>query len=602
MPPGWQILFANVDEQGYLVPRAVELERNRQHDADQTILDIVQQRYDREPARKFYFFYGSGMPAPEVTQGLQDLYAEASAAAYPSIPAWLGENPPLQTVFIPNGEILCYGPLGRHYIEQMPNQYGWDLPKGESWYRYSAQGELLEQSKRLSSNSRQDWLLLYFKDFEQKQREAREQSKNFTTHYAYGYVAFMDYEGGYPTGFPGLPGAEVKPPRIIAAYDYTGTPVDPTAKLTHYMTNYFSPVPQEPLASTYQTQVRLEISDPAAVSPFAGLPNGPQVVDPTPIAPRQFATRYSDQSLIEVRPNDDPASPYAGSYEAWDEWMMLNVGKVNLAEQARMNEILRERQAKAQQLAKEGKEVPKELLDPGISPDPNDPWEYYSLKVDDAGFILPQRMLWGEDSASWVTGDLRQETHARGADRGHLSAGGVMEPQLLQQMNAARWDIEAQYYPTIPAWLAEQPVYYAALIPNGDVVTLGELGSRPADGGGFPAEYYAKDAVRTFYRYSADGVLIGQRAAADWDWQSMYFPQRKALLDDAKARGLETEDELGYFIVRKPAGGAIEAVFDFDGRPVDPGQPLIRGKMYCSLIDWDTIAQLYAAQQRAAVK
>src|SRR5688572_28477316 len=112
-PEHWNVLRAYVDDAGWLVPWRVSAEKAAGNDAwpKRTIREEVMSWNNRAELMKpkpspAFFFWAAGVRPPELNQEFQRYYQERDAKRLPPIPAWLGEHPPIGTVFVPNGEIL----------------------------------------------------------------------------------------------------------------------------------------------------------------------------------------------------------------------------------------------------------------------------------------------------------------------------------------------------------------------------------------------------------------------------------------------------------------------------------------------------------------
>jgi len=203
------------------------------------------------------------------------------------------------------------------------------------------------------------------------------------------------------------------------------------------------------------------------------------------------------------------------------------------------------------------------------------------------------RTYW-QEKEEHETGNVLEPLDERDLYPHMFSAGGIMEPAMLKQYEAAHRQARQPYYPPIPAWLAGQPVLYAAFIPNGDVVTLGPLGSFAGKEELDRRQWDDLWALfeRGFYRYSPAGELLDAYLTEHYDWERLYFDGREAVRVDAEARGKQVLDRAGFLIIRDTETGTPEAVYDYDGTPLPPGEPPVRLQHYCELLRWETIRGL----------
>ena len=605
LPEGWMYTQVYVDAEGFVIPglRISELVWGQPDGLplDEFILSVYTGRSNRVCST----FFGSGVKPSELLEAEHDASWKQLAQQYPVIPAWLGEHLPQRLVFSPNGEFICYGELDRHYQELADNlQYPEDhFYAEETWYRYSVDGELLgtylNEDKLQSFSWGIDWTGVYCPDINERVDEARseisrkreDRSMRTTRLTNCGYLALvmLPETEGDSFGSDWLEGAE-----IARAWDMYG---DEVALDTIVETgpNLGKPINREYLEPVYEAQVKLGMTDPAAVSPFAGLENGPQVVDPAPRFPRLLAFKADVWwDAREILPPDDPANPYLGEYREWDDWLLGQFGERNPREMEHNERMFKEMQEAVEAKQAAGEEVTQADYRhvPYAKPE-DDPWEEYEIPVDDDGWIIPAH-LYPAIEAEYYTEPWDARQRGRRPEPGgySLKVGGVMPEEMLAGYEAAcKAPIESGF-PVVPAWLAGVPVLMVVFVPNGDIVTLGPLGYRNAENYvlAFQPQAWGEDE-RAWYRYDAAGNLLDSYATKGDDWQALYYPQWNTLKTNALDTGLEARDSYGYLVISDPATGECKAVFDYDGMPVDPNSPVDRPWGYCTALYWGKVLE-----------
>jgi len=180
---------------------------------------------------------------------------------------------------------------------------------------------------------------------------------------------------------------------------------------------------------------------------------------------------------------------------------------------------------------------------------------------------VPQRVLWEEDAAR-QSADLR-ELGFRGKEQAAGSSGGVMPEDLLQQMTDAKWELRLPEYPSIPQWLYEQPVFGAYFVPNGDIVTQGELGCRPPN---------ADELTWEEQWTGCSGAFSATTRMAHWwtkyltdsgDWLQLVFSLLRRHRAPRRQQRAEPRERDGFLLLRDSESGELLQAFDFDGTPLD---------------------------------
>ncbi|MCB1217721.1 hypothetical protein KDL44_10015 [bacterium] len=134
--------------------------------------------------------------ADAIEAGLRELYIEREAVVPPG---WLVDNPPLQALFPPSGEIITLGQPGALERSEWPARM--EVREGEfqRWYVYDPSGRLIHEME-----DGEHWWEHYFPAWREKFEGARSNGVS-PSEYA-GYLVFRDGEG-----------------EVIEIFDYEGT-------------------------------------------------------------------------------------------------------------------------------------------------------------------------------------------------------------------------------------------------------------------------------------------------------------------------------------------------------------------------------------------
>ncbi|MCC7476979.1 hypothetical protein IT575_00855 [bacterium] len=262
-----------------------------------------------------------------------------------------------------------------------------------------------------------------------------------------------------------------------------------------------------------------------------------------------------------MRDINDPASPFAAQYSDWDRWIY---------EQA---------------LAKAGA---RGL----VSMTQQEGGQWFSAVVTKDGFIKPQ-LAELEEGLGRLSGAVPPSTeHCVN----QVSFYGVMSEEMKQQLAARRSELWAEKYPRIPEWLAEKPAIRNMVMPNGDVVTLGPLGSAlPSTDAS--ASAFAKP--QAYHRYGPDGTLLGQTLIGEM-WQALYVPDwtAKVLVEQLKAQRLPSVRR-GCTVFEKRDTREIGVIFSYDGQLVATAADLeTRSPVLMTEITAQQVKDIHSAQEK----
>jgi hypothetical protein len=270
-----------------------------------------------------------------------------------------------------------------------------------------------------------------------------------------------------------------------------------------------------------------------------------------------------------VRGLDDPANPYRSQYGEWDYWCVANAKPMTGQDWADWSD---------------GK-VPATR-------------RMISYGVDKDGFPVPLM----EQRRQQI--ERLHDTTQKPESTCVVSFGvyGDIPPEVDTRMLAAEMALKAPYVPPLPRWLAKQPPLWALVLPNGEIVTAGKLGS----GRMFDMSYTRtlKENLPPYkcYRYSAEGKLLGQTETGQ-QWYTLFWPKAAEVLSQYSPDETIYWIENGYVIVRNFKDWSNAAVFDYDGTPLpaDTNTALRDANVWNGWYGRE-IPLLYEAQQKAGKK
>jgi hypothetical protein len=300
------------------------------------------------------------------------------------------------------------------------------------------------------------------------------------------------------------------------------------------------------------------------------------------------------RSRIKVRPLDDPQNPYRDEYSEWDRWQYSALGQTEPEAEALYQQRIAEWDA-AQSAALRSKtafDLPNPRFQ-GIADDPHDDWYFSEMFFDEQGYMLPiARSAWREGCSR---GRLANSAYGFPDSDWYIGfGGGRMDTAQREAYERYRWSCIAAFVPDIPTWLASAPVDKAVLLDNGEVVTLGPLGS-----GSGEVDHLAavgpEGPDEIWYRYSADGTLLAEGEAGR-SWAQFYSPALEVL----ELRAVEHSwavvciDEL--ILLRGRNDNAPGECYDWEGRPVEFSTELFDDSLDNEVLSWETLMRVQAAR------
>jgi len=269
-----------------------------------------------------------------------------------------------------------------------------------------------------------------------------------------------------------------------------------------------------------------------------------------------------------VRGLDDPANPYRGKYAAWDRWALAN--------------------AKEQRLVDWG------AWNAGELPDSQ---RMIYVKVDQTGYPIP--LL--DQRAELIEQAHDPNLHKKNDCSVSFMAYGDMPPAMLRELQTAELAHKAKYTSKIPKWLADQPPMWAIVLPSGDVVTRGELGSGRSVDAYFTWRSSWNLPEGNYCRYDRQGQLAAKLAPGDEHWYKLFWPAAQHVLAQYGRAQTMTKFSNGCVIVQVYAGKEVLAVYDYDGTvlPASTDTRARDGNVWDGIIGAE-IPALYAVQQQGS--
>jgi hypothetical protein len=264
----------------------------------------------------------------------------------------------------------------------------------------------------------------------------------------------------------------------------------------------------------------------------------------------------TDQVAALSKPLDDPANPYHKLYTATDAWVQAHLGQ------------------------------PGWDITGGAVPGDFQTIEAF---IDAEGWLVPQCVARKnlEDSIKLRTEDVSRAYPVA------TTASGYMPAELYQAWQQELWNISAEYYKAVPEWLVQDPPVMALLLPNGEVITLGDLGSAATISLEQLSTLSENGARPPFYRYSAGGKLLGTSDAFWWD---LYLAPGSPA---AAAQRIKQRND-GYFY-DLDGRGEIKAIYDYDGSVLpSTAEPAARDYHAFTLLSAAQLRLLYNAQHPVA--
>jgi len=156
----------------------------------------------------------------------------------------------------------------------------------------------------------------------------------------------------------------------------------------------------------------------------------------------------------------------------------------------------------------------------------------------------------------------------------------AMSDEEYAKFRAAQLEAAAKVLPSVPTWVdALHPATFE-MLPNGAIIVpTGDAGGKT-----------------TVTVYSPTGDTLGVVNNAE-EWHKFFANNYNDIIAQANAKGWDVVEHNGYIMLRNRETRKVEAVFDWDGKPVELTTELQPRPYYFTPLRWDNVAPV-AVQQR----
>jgi hypothetical protein len=284
--------------------------------------------------------------------------------------------------------------------------------------------------------------------------------------------------------------------------------------------------------------------------------------------------------LKEVKALNDPSNPFAGQYSEWD---------------TRAFEVVTSLQSKG--VLSQLSEQATGLADNATG---THNFDYY---VDERGFLVP-KLLSIRIREDFYADGSRESMMDPYKSFAHIFVPIKMSDEDYSRFNLTADKIVAEYFPSIPKWLADSPPVGGAIIyPKGEVVCFGAPASSQSSeksGSHMDDEDMSQSTHSSkIFLYNSQGRLLAQ--SDDPAPITVFAPHLggyglggESFIDKVSIQS--TRD--GYFILRDNKTHAVVRVVDYDGKPVSSVTiPPLRDLHNFFNVSADMLHRIYVAQQ-----
>ena len=137
--------FYAIDKNGSLLPSVEEVR----------LFEEAFRTKAKNSLQNYTLILVKGRLDPEIQARKRRSLNAVRASFYPTIPEWLGTNPPAQVTLMPNGDFIAWGDLGGVDDHHMPSHTSGDHYNSEPFYRFDCLGNLL-------GSTEEHWWYLYY--------------------------------------------------------------------------------------------------------------------------------------------------------------------------------------------------------------------------------------------------------------------------------------------------------------------------------------------------------------------------------------------------------------------------------------------------------
>jgi len=170
---------------------------------------------------------------------------------------------------------------------------------------------------------------------------------------------------------------------------------------------------------------------------------------------------------------------------------------------------------------------------------------------------------------------------------------GAMDFDMQHRMQLAEDAVLGEYMPEIPQWLARGAPEWAMILPDGEVVTRGPVGSVEQ-----LAPPSAADLFDCYYRYTPEGTFVA-RTEPEHRWQQLFW-DAQSVIDKYNRDKVYFSDRNGYLIISNAETYKPLAVYDLDGSRLRASHPLDdRDGTRFHKMNSEELVQAFQAQQQA---
>ena len=273
----------------------------------------------------------------------------------------------------------------------------------------------------------------------------------------------------------------------------------------------------------------------------------------------------SSTGSIVLADLDDDSNPYKGQYKAWDRWVFEHAGAEDPYKIDKPPEEM----------------TPEERTAYVFRNNYPSNWTECKATVLDEKYLIPFEISIYEGREAYAnhTADEYYSTV------NVITARGVMNPNLNDEMLVRGEEITAEFYMPIPEWLAKNPPKAAMLLPNGDIVTDGLLGSA-----GNEEDHHESGSccggTSLYCLYSENGELL--RTNNNF-WWFLYHNEAEC------PTGSMVASPDGYVRFYNDAG-ELDSIWDFDGIKLESEEAATpRSPYHFEMLGSNSIVRFFAA-------
>jgi len=171
--------------------------------------------------------------------------------------------------------------------------------------------------------------------------------------------------------------------------------------------------------------------------------------------------------------------------------------------------------------------------------------------------------------------------------REHIPAVAYTKPMTeaeYKKFRAAQLEVAAQLLPPIPTWVEALHPTSFMLLPNGGVVV-------PVTGAADTGD------STTVTVYGPTGEAVGT-ASSLAEYHKFFAKNYDTIVAQARAKGWDVVEHNGYIVLRSRDTRKVQAVFDWDGKPVELTTELQPRPYYFTPLRWEGVAPVAVEQRK----